>query len=150
MSVRMASQLGNRGASRTRFTSVNALSEFSHNQGHLPPFPWVYLAGATTASLPTNETLIESTRNPEYDACRALWARGIAGRLEIWRVGTTYPASAINIERGSRWTILETERESPRIARRQPFSTEHVADANSARADGARTAAKHLAAATLA
>ena len=30
----MASQPGNRGASRTRFPSVNALSEFSHNQGH--------------------------------------------------------------------------------------------------------------------
>lgn len=64
--------------------------------------------------------------------------------------GYNLPASSINIERGSRWTILETERESPRIARRQPFSTEHVADANSARADGAWTAAKHLAAATLA
>jgi hypothetical protein len=30
----MSQQLGNRGAGRTRFPSVNALSEFSHNQGH--------------------------------------------------------------------------------------------------------------------
>jgi hypothetical protein len=35
MSLRaVARQHGNRGAGRTRFPSVNALSEFSHNQGH--------------------------------------------------------------------------------------------------------------------
>jgi len=34
MSLRaVARQHGNRGAARTRFPSVNALSEFSHNQG---------------------------------------------------------------------------------------------------------------------
>src|SRR5215813_8655132 len=34
MSLRaVARQHGNRGAGRTRFPSVNALSEFSHNQG---------------------------------------------------------------------------------------------------------------------
>src|SRR5215471_14886833 len=40
MSLRaVARQHGNRGAGRTRFPSVNALSEFSHNQGQLltPP-----------------------------------------------------------------------------------------------------------------
>src|SRR5215831_9127575 len=31
----VARQRGNRGAGRTRFPSVNALSEFSHNQGQL-------------------------------------------------------------------------------------------------------------------
>src|SRR5262249_45938591 len=67
------------------------------------------------------ETLIESTRNPEYDACRALLAKGVTGRLEVWRVGTTFPASSIDIERGARWTILETERESPRIVRWRSF-----------------------------
>jgi hypothetical protein len=30
----LANPLGNRGAGRTRFPSVNALSEFSHTQGH--------------------------------------------------------------------------------------------------------------------
>src|SRR5262249_62027945 len=34
----VARQHGNRGAGRTRFPSVNALSEFSHNQGQFDPF----------------------------------------------------------------------------------------------------------------
>jgi hypothetical protein len=28
--------------------------------------------------------LIEDTWNPEFEACRALVARGVAGRLEVW------------------------------------------------------------------
>jgi hypothetical protein len=31
--------------------------------------------------------LIEETWNPEFQACRALVARGITGRLETWRAG---------------------------------------------------------------
>src|SRR5262245_29994958 len=31
--------------------------------------------------------LIDETWNPEFEACRALSARGIAGRLEVWRFG---------------------------------------------------------------
>ena len=33
------------------------------------------------------ETLVEGRRNPIFDACRALLARGITGRLEVWRRG---------------------------------------------------------------
>ena len=33
--------------------------------------------------------LIEDTWNPEFEACRALVARGITGRLDVWRAGKT-------------------------------------------------------------
>jgi hypothetical protein len=78
--------------------------------------------------------LIESTWNPEYDACRALLALGIVGRLEIWRAGTTFPASSIDIERGARWTVLETEREVARVVRWRSFAVGESQDAVSARA----------------
>src|SRR5262245_20099755 len=35
----MARRLGSRGAGRTRFPSVNALSEFLHGQGQISPLP---------------------------------------------------------------------------------------------------------------
>jgi hypothetical protein len=65
--------------------------------------------------------LIENTRNPEYDACRVLLAKGITGRLEVWRAGTTFPASSIDIERGAGWTISETEEHGPRLVRWRRF-----------------------------
>src|SRR5262245_29278865 len=37
--------------------------------------------------------LIEDTWNPEFEACRALVARGVTGRLEVWRAGAAYPGS---------------------------------------------------------
>jgi hypothetical protein len=80
------------------------------------------------------KTLIESTRNPEHDACRALLARGITGRLEVWRAGTTFPASSIDIERGAGWTISETEEHGPRLVRWRPF--EHSDGDAISRSDG--------------
>ena len=94
--------------------------------------------------------LIGHTRNPEYDACRALLAMSITGRLEIWRTGAPFPASAIDIERGARWTILETERESPRIARWRPLVAGTVQDAVSARAGSSPAAISEMAASNLA
>ena len=94
--------------------------------------------------------LIGNTRNPEYDACRVLLAMGITGRLEIWHPGVAYPASAIDIERGARWTILETERESPRIVRWRSFLVTESGTAVSARAGGSPAATSAMAAPTLA
>jgi hypothetical protein len=94
--------------------------------------------------------LIGNTRNPEYDACRALLTLSIAGRLEIWRAGAAYPASAIDIERGARWTILETERESPRIVRWRSFQGTERQDAVSPRAVSSPAAISETAAPTLA
>ena len=47
-----------------------------------------------------NAVLIENSRCPEYDACRALLARGITGMLQVgWR-GAAFPASAIEHRTG--------------------------------------------------
>src|SRR5262245_35527095 len=42
------------------------------------------------------ETVIGSTRNPDYDACRAILTKGIDGRLEVWRAGATFVISWID------------------------------------------------------
>jgi len=55
------------------------------------------------------EALIESARNPEHDACRALLARGITGTLEVWHRGASHAGSRIDIACGAKWTVRETE-----------------------------------------
>jgi hypothetical protein len=86
------------------------------------------------------DVVIESTRNPEHDACRALLAKGIDGRLEVWRVGTTFAASSIDIERGAAWTISETEERSLRLVQWEPFNAGRDQDAVSRGGGRARTA----------
>jgi hypothetical protein len=62
-------------------------------------------------------TLIESTKNPEFDAARALLARGIVGQLEIWRRGASSPAMRLDIEKGARLTVEEGDCEGLRFVR---------------------------------
>jgi hypothetical protein len=42
-------------------------------------------------------TLIEITKNPEFDAARALLARGIVGQVEVWRHGANFPAMRFDV-----------------------------------------------------
>jgi hypothetical protein len=65
-------------------------------------------------------TLIESSREPLFNACRALVAMGIKGRLEVWG-GESYPRMIVHdIERGARRTVIENDDRGPRFARYQP------------------------------
>ena len=66
------------------------------------------------------ETLTAATRVPLLDACRTLLARGIRGRLELWRPGKAHWDAAVDIERGAQLTVRETERHGPRFAPWQP------------------------------
>ncbi len=60
--------------------------------------------------------LIEDCWNPELDACRALVVRGLAGRLEVWRAGTTYPGLIIpDIGAAAFRTVKESEKNGPSI-----------------------------------
>jgi hypothetical protein len=69
-----------------------------------------------------DSVLIEDTWNPEFEACRALVARGITGRLETWRAGKTHPDMIVpDIEEGARWTVVENDKEGPVINRWEPF-----------------------------
>jgi hypothetical protein len=61
------------------------------------------------------ETLIEGRRNPIFDACRALLARGITGRFEVWRRGKESADMQLDIERGADLAICETATESLRV-----------------------------------
>jgi len=65
-------------------------------------------------------TLVEGRRNPIFDACRALLARGVTGRLEVWRRGRTSADMQLDMERGARLALCETATESLRVVPWQP------------------------------
>ena len=67
------------------------------------------------------EILAEGRRNPIFDACRALLARGITGRLEVWRRGRTSADMQLDIERGARFAIRETTTLSLRLVPGHPW-----------------------------
>ena len=77
----------------------------------------------------TGAVLVDGSRNPEFDACRALLARGIRGKLEVWRKGATFPATVLDIEAGARLTMVETDAAGTRFMRWQPFSADASPDA---------------------
>jgi hypothetical protein len=74
--------------------------------------------------------LLAETWNPEPEACRELVARGVSGRLEVWRMGATAPAMVIpDIERAARITVKENEKHGPRFAPWAPLPGDLHADA---------------------
>jgi len=95
-------------------------------------------------------TLIESTKNPEFDAARALLAKGITGRLEIWRQGASDRAILLDIRRAAELTVEDGDKAGPRFTRWQPRSVEPSTNAVSASGGSARTGGWKGAAGTLA
>ena len=77
-------------------------------------------------------TLIESTKNPEFDSARALLARGIVGQVEVWRHGASFPAMRLDIEKAAKLTIEDGDRSGPRFTRWQPRSEDTNGNAVSA------------------
>jgi hypothetical protein len=66
--------------------------------------------------------IVEDAIDPEYTACRALVARGITGRLEVWRAGATYASMVIrDIEKGARLTVREDARRGPCVVPYRPL-----------------------------
>src|SRR5262245_32400281 len=86
-------------------------------------------------------TLIESSRNPEFDACRALLARGITGLLESWHKDASFAAMYLDIEKGARLTVQESEHIGPRFVAWSPPPEELRANGDSRVGGSARTAA---------
>lgn len=84
--------------------------------------------------------LIEATRQPEFDACRALLALGITGRLETWRRNLPYRCTRLDIERAAKRTVIENANEGPRFAKWAPFVEVDVRNALSCRS-GSQTSA---------
>jgi hypothetical protein len=56
------------------------------------------------------------------DACRALLALGITGKLEMWRPGRAWPDMQLDIVRAAKLTVVETEKVGPHFASSRPFS----------------------------
>ena len=67
------------------------------------------------------QVLIASTRDPEYDACRALLALGIAGTMTTFNRGSPTPCMRIDIERGAQMRTNEGTKAGPRLAKWRPF-----------------------------
>jgi hypothetical protein len=66
------------------------------------------------------QTLVESTKEPLFEACRALVALGHAGRLEMWG-GELYPRMIVrDIEQAAKFTVVENVNAGPRFARYRP------------------------------
>ena len=65
--------------------------------------------------------LIDETWNPEFETCRALSARGIAGRLEVWRFGKSHPDMLVpDIAKAAEWTVEESDKWGPRFVQWKP------------------------------
>jgi len=77
-------------------------------------------AGARYRVTYLGETLIGSARDPEYEACRALLAKGIKGMLVTYSPGRLVARMRIDIETGAQLTIIENAKEGPRRARYRP------------------------------
>src|SRR5262245_22734279 len=59
------------------------------------------------------ELLISRSRDPEYDAARALAAKGITGRLTLLDGKTGRPRCTLDIEKAARFSVREDRRKGP-------------------------------------
>ena len=84
---------------------------------------------------------IESSRDPEFDACRALLAQGITGKLETWWKDGSLPAMILDIAGAARLTVSETEKEGLRLVPWRPFVAVDARNGVSSRADSSGIAA---------
>jgi hypothetical protein len=66
------------------------------------------------------KTLIESTRDPELEACRALLARGIRGTLLTYSPGSSEHSMRIDIEKGAKLMTIDNVNDGPRFGRYRP------------------------------
>lgn len=73
--------------------------------------------------LDTGELLLGKSDEPIFDACRQLAARGVTGRLEVWRAGKPHADVIVrDIVRAAGWTIEETAKVGPRLRRHRPMT----------------------------
>lgn len=68
--------------------------------------------------------LLQSAREPLLEACRALVAHGVTGRLEMWRRGKDHYDMALDVERGARLTVAETAEAGPAFREWKPFTSQ--------------------------
>jgi hypothetical protein len=83
--------------------------------------PVVYLtpAGHMWNTTFEGEPLTRLSRDPEHEACRALLARGVTGRVTFIQAKTGTPGLSMDIEKGARLTVREDGR--LRLVKYSPF-----------------------------
>jgi hypothetical protein len=64
-----------------------------------------------------DDVLISACRCPLLDSCRTLLARGVTGRVELWRAGKSTFDVACDVQVGAQYTVVESETESLRLVR---------------------------------
>lgn len=80
-------------------------------------------SGRYDVHLETGELLLGKSDEPIFDACRQLAARGVTGRLEVWRAGKPHADVIIrDIVCAGGWTIEETAKVGPRLRRHRPMT----------------------------
>ena len=66
------------------------------------------------------ETLIESARDPTFEACRALLAKGVVGTLVTYSPGSSTPRLRVDIEEGAKLMTIDNANDGPRFGRYRP------------------------------
>ena len=84
--------------------------ELTHNAGTGARYRVTYLG----------KTLIESTRDPEFEACRALLAKGVTGILVAYSLGNAVHRMRIDIAKGANLMTIDNATNGPRIGRYRP------------------------------
>ena len=67
--------------------------------------------------------LVENARDPEHEACRALLAQGITGKLETYFPGGAVARMRLDIEKAADLTVSEGCKTGLKRIRWQPFPT---------------------------
>ena len=65
--------------------------------------------------------LVERSRDPEFDAARALAARGITGTLTLLDGKTGLPRLTLDIEKAAKLTVREDRRKGPLFVKYVPW-----------------------------
>ena len=66
------------------------------------------------------DTLIESARDPTFEACRVLLARGIVGTLVTYSPRSSVPRLRVDIEKGATLMTIDNANDGPRFGRYRP------------------------------
>src|SRR5262245_32112513 len=70
--------------------------------------------GARYRVMYLGKTLIESTRDPEFEACRALLAKGVTGTLVTYSPGSSVSRMRIDIAKGAQLMTIDNATGDPR------------------------------------
>jgi hypothetical protein len=110
-SARTLMVVGSRGPSKaTKAVEHRVELELTHYAGTRARYRVTYLG----------KTLIESARDPEFEACRALLARGVTGTLVTYNPGSSVARMRIDIAKGAQLMTIDNAEVGPRVGRYRP------------------------------